>query len=116
MLACELLVWLDMDKRLQVAVMAAVLLGGGGGAYFYVSDGSHHRPGALQVSLRSDVLDQCVEGARMTYDVQWAAACSTQGGEDDSAECDLPPAKAAVVNAWLNDAEKECLAEARRAR
>jgi hypothetical protein len=47
------------------------------------------------------------------HDVQWAAACTTQVGGDDSAECDLPNAKAAVVNAGLNEAEAQCMAESR---
>ena len=55
----------------------------------------------------------------MTYDVQWAAACQAQanqsapGASDGHAECDLPDAKAAVINAWLNEAERRCMAEGR---
>lgn len=106
-----------MDKRLQVASMVALLLSGGSGGYLYFSSGlGPYRPHALQLSIRSDAFEQCVVAARMTYDVHWAAACTTQEGDDNGAECDLPPAKAAVVNAWLNNAEMECMAEARSAR
>lgn len=102
-----------MDKRLQVALTAAVLLIGGG-AYYGFKD-ALTQPDALQVAQRRSQLEQCLYAAQMAFDVHWAAACTTQVGQDDGAECDLPEAKAAIVNAWLNEAEKGCIAEARAA-
>lgn len=99
---------------MQVALLAAVLLTGSG-AYYYFSRGATSQPDATQVSLRRGAFEQCMHAAQMVFDVHWAAACTTQVGEDDGAECDLPAAKAAVVNAWLNEAEKRCMAEARAA-
>jgi hypothetical protein len=55
----------------------------------------------------------------LAYDVHWAAACATQAGQgsagqaDGDAECDLPEAKAAVVNAWLDQDEQRCVTEMR---
>ena len=54
----------------------------------------------------------------MFYDVKWAAACMAQVGQassgqaDGHPECDLPEAQAAAINAWLNEAEAQCKAEA----
>ncbi len=64
-------------------------------------------------------MEECLQGVRMAYDVQWAAACATQAGQatpgqaDGHAECDLPDAKAAVVNAWRDQDEQRCVAEMR---
>jgi len=111
-----------MDKRVQVALMATVLLGGSG-RYLYINGGlMPHQEDGLQVaqsrgvSMSRDTLEQCLYAAQLMHDVQWAAACTTQVGGDDSAECDLPDAKAAVVNAGLNDAEAQCMVESRAAR
>lgn len=57
----------------------------------------------------------CVEGALMSFDVQWAAACATlaeKGQSDGHAECELPPAEAGRINRLLQQAEQRCLAEA----
>ena len=57
----------------------------------------------------------CVEGALMSFDVQWAAACATlaeTGRSDGHAECELPPAEAGRINRLLQQAEQRCLAEA----
>lgn len=95
--------------------MATVLLGGGV-RYFYSDGGMAPDPVAgLQVAQRGSALEQCLYATQLEFDVHWAAACTTQVGGDDSADCDLPDAKAAVVNAWMNEAEKQCMAEARRA-
>jgi hypothetical protein len=102
-----------MDRRLQVALIGAMLLGGG--AYLYLERGAPPRQDELQVAQQRSELEHCLHAAQMVYDVHWAAACTTHGGADDSAECDLPDARAAVVNAWLNEAEKRCMAEARAA-
>ncbi len=101
-----------MDKRLYIALIAAVLLIGGG-AYYYFKSPASSQLDAVQVAHRRGALDQCMHAAQMVFDVHWAAACTTQVGADDGAECDLPEAKAAVVNAWLNKAEALCMAEAR---
>jgi hypothetical protein len=104
-----------MDKRVQLALMAAVLLGGG--KYLYLNGGIlPYQVEPLHVPQRGIELEQCLYAAHMAFDVHWAAACTTQVGADDSAECDLPDTKAAVVNAWLNDEEKRCMAEARGTR
>lgn len=106
-----------MVKQLHVALVASVLLTSGG-AYYYVKNiksTASPRLDSIQIAQRRDVLEQCLHTAQIVFDVHWAAACSTQLNGDDGAECDLPTDKAAVVNAWLNDAEKLCMAEARAA-
>ncbi|MDP3761909.1 MAG: hypothetical protein Q8R01_15475 [Ramlibacter sp.] len=103
-----------MDKRLQSSLAAALLLAGSG-AYLYLKGGAPSQQDALQVAQQRSELEHCLHAAQMVFDVHWAAACTTQGDGDDSAECDLPDAKAAVVNTWLNEAEKRCMAEARAA-
>jgi len=102
-----------MDKRVQVALMATVLLSGGARYLDFNGGVVPYREDERQVAQRRGALEHCLYAAQMMFDVQWAAACTTQVGADDSADCDLPDAKAAVVNAWLNDAEKMCMAEAR---
>jgi hypothetical protein len=92
-----------MDKWLKVSIMVAVLLAGAGAFYHF----AFVLPGIEQA--RRSAIESCREAARMVYDVHWAVACMPDG----DAECDLPDAKAAVVNAWLDDAEKRCMAEAR---
>jgi hypothetical protein len=97
-----------MDKRLKVSIVMAVLLAGAGAFYHLVSG-----------IERSAAMEECLQGVRMAYDVQWAAACAAQAGQatpgqaDGHAECDLPDAKAAVVNAWLDQDERRCVAEMR---
>jgi hypothetical protein len=103
-----------MDKRVQLALIATVLLGGG--KYLYLNGGLVPYQEPKQVAQRGNELEQCLYAAQMAFDVHWAAACATQVGADDSAECELPDAKAAVVNAWLNDEDKRCMAEARGTR
>ena len=74
-------------------------------------------PGIEQA--QRSAIEDCHRAARMVYDVHWAAACMTQAGQASSdyaeghAECELPDDKAAVVNAWLDEAEKRCMAEVR---
>jgi hypothetical protein len=92
----------------------AVLVSGGA-AHLYLSGGASYRPDELQIA-QGNVLEDCLRAAQLMFDVKWAAACTTKDDGDDGAECDLPPAKAAVVNAWLNEEEKGCMAEARAAR
>ncbi|TFY97733.1 hypothetical protein [Ramlibacter humi] len=63
--------------------------------------------------------DLCVEGALMTYDVQWAAACSRlaeSGQSDGYAECDLPPQESERINQQLQQAERQCAADWARVR
>lgn len=104
-----------MVKWLPVALMASVLLTSGE-AYLYIASGQSNQPPSIHVAQRSDALEQCLHTAQMVFDVHWAAACTTQVDGDDGAECDLAPHKAARVNAWLNEAERQCMAEARAAR
>lgn len=100
-----------MDKWLKVSLAAAVLLAGGG-ASWYLKDGTSRAPDGVNVAQHS-ALQHCLQAAQMIYDVHWAAACTTQGSANDHADCDLPDAKAAVVNAWLDRAEARCRADAR---
>ena len=101
-----------MDKRLNVSIVMAVLIAGAGAFYHLV-------PGIEQARKRSAAMEECMQGVRMAYDVQWAAACATHAGQatqgqaDGHAECDLPDAKAAVVNAWLDQDEQRCKGEMR---
>jgi hypothetical protein len=101
-----------MDKRLKVSIVMAVLIAGAGAFYHLV-------PGNEQARARSAAVEDCLQGSRMAYDVHWAAACASQAGQASSgqaeghAECDLPEAKAAVVNAWLAQDEQRCVAEMR---
>jgi hypothetical protein len=107
-----------MNKQLQASIMAAVLLAGGtvySLHYFGIA-----RPGQDVAAPRTDdiaiahsrsAMVSCQEAARMFYDVKWAAACMAQA--DGDPECDLPDDKAAVINAWLNEAEKRCRVEVR---
>jgi hypothetical protein len=98
-----------MDKRMKVPIVMAVLLAGGGAFYHFAGIGEQDQ--------RSAAVEECLQATRMAYDVQWAAACATQAGQatpgqaDGHAECDLPDAKAAVINAWLDQDERRCLAE-----
>jgi hypothetical protein len=102
-----------MDKWLKVSIVVAVLLAGAGALYHFV----FVLPGIEQA--RRAAIESCLQAARMVYDVHWAAACTTQVGQaspgqaDGHAECDLPDDKAAVVNAWLDQAEQRCMAEVR---
>lgn len=101
-----------MDKRLKASLAAAVLLAGAGAFLLYWEGNPSRQRDVLRLAQRN-ALDDCLRAAQMIFDVHWAAACATQGDGNDHAECDLPDAKAAVVNAWLNQAEARCLAEAR---
>ena len=124
--------WLSMDKWLKVSIVAAALLAGAGAFYRFgfvlpgIEQARQDRGNAarradeFQLVQRRDALEHCLQAARMIYDVHWAVACMTEVGQasstgvaDGNAECDLPDAKAAVVNAWLNDAEEQCIAEVR---
>lgn len=103
-----------MDKWLKVSLVVAVLAGGGL-LYHFVFLG----PGTEQALRDKAVFEDCQKAARMVYDVHWAAACMTQVGQsspghaDGHAECELPDDKAAAVNAWLDEAERRCMAEVR---
>ena len=114
-----------MDKWLKVSiVMAALLAGAGALCYFYFAfvppvQSAGARADELGLVQRRSAVVSCQEAAQMAYDVHWAAACQAQAGQasqgfaDGHPECDLPEAKAAVVNAWLNEAERRCMAEMR---
>jgi hypothetical protein len=99
-----------MNKWLKVSIVMAVLIAGGGAFYHLVG---------IEKAQRSAAVEDCLQASRMAYDVQWAAACAAQAGQassgqaDGHAECDLPDAKAAVVNAWLDQDEQRCVAEMR---
>lgn len=108
-----------MDRWLKVSLVVAVLLAGAGTFYHrvFVLPGVG-QDGESAAQSRS-AMEDCQRAARMVYDVHWAAACMTQAGQappgeaDGHAECDLPDDKAAVVNAWLDEAERRCVAEVR---
>ena len=119
-----LLTCFSMDRWLKASVMAAALLAGVGAFSFYYFAFVRPANNAARIDEfavaggRSAMVD-CREAAQMIYDVHWAAACQAHAGQapqsvaDGHAECDLPEAKAAIVNAWLNEAERRCAAEAR---
>lgn len=101
-----------MDKWLKVSIVVAVLLAGAGALY------RDSESTARRADERRAVVEECQRAARMVYDVHWAAACaqagqSSPGQADGHAECDLPDDKAAVVNAWLDEAEQRCVAGVR---
>jgi hypothetical protein len=108
-----------MVKLAKVSIAVAVLLAVGGVTYYFAPAPA---PAAI---ARAGTLEDCYKAAQMFYDVKWAAACMAQpahspsGAADGHAECDLPDDRAAVINAWLNEAEKRCrvdvLAAARQA-
>jgi hypothetical protein len=114
-----------MHKHLNASIFAAVLLAGVGAIAFHLFPGSSPgqspppRPEDITVANVRSAMVGCREAAQMTYAVQWAAACQAQANEsapgaaDGHAECDLPDAKAAVINAWLDEAERRCTAEGR---
>ena len=114
-----------MNKRLQVSITAAVLLVGGIAsslhyfAFLVPGNGVATRADEITIASGRSAMVGCQEAARMFYDVKWAAACMAQAGQsplnahDGDAECDLPDDKAAVINAWLNEAEKRCHADVR---
>lgn len=102
-----------MNKWLKVSLVVAVLLAGAGAFYRLV-----FLPSGME-QAQASAIEDCQKAARMVFDVHWAAACMTQGGQaspgqaDGHAECELPNDKAAVVNRWLDEAEAQCRAELR---
>jgi hypothetical protein len=98
-----------MNKWLKVSIVMAVPLLAGAGAFYRW----------MSANERSAAVEECLQGVRMAYDVHWAAACAALAGQaspgqaDGHAECDLPDARAAVINAWLDQDEKRCVAEMR---
>jgi hypothetical protein len=122
---------LDMDKWLKVSVVVAVLLAGAGAFHYFVfalpgidealqrRESGARRLDEFRLAQRRSAIEDCRQAAQMVYAVHWAAACMTQVGQapsdpsDGDAECDLPDAKAAVVNAWLDEAEQACMADVR---
>ena len=116
-----------MDKRLKVSIVAAGLLAAAGALHHIaVAPGSARvdrpddggRTGEVVVARNDHALPQFHQAAQMIFDVHWAAACMTEVGQaapgraEGHPECDLPDHKAAAVNAWLNEAEAQCMAEA----
>lgn len=110
-----------MHKWLKVSAVVAVPLACAGAFYRFAVV----LPGTEVAALyrvnspapRHSAVEDCLQAAQMVYAVHWAVACMSQaaqataGAGDGNAECDLPDAKAAVVNAWLDEAEKACIAE-----
>lgn len=98
--------------------LAALLAGAGVFHHFVLREPNPvpARDSVLRTAQQRSVLEHCSQSARMIFDVHWAAACMEAGpSSDDHAECDLPDAKAAAVNAWLDEAEARCMAEAQAA-
>ncbi len=118
-----------MNKWLMGSIVAALLLAVAGalhqfarvlpgiGMAYQEREHSSAPAGDFRLAQRRSAIEECRQAAWMVYDVHWAAACATQVGQnspghaDGHAECDLPNEKAAVVNAWLDKAEKQCEAE-----
>jgi hypothetical protein len=115
-----------MDKRLKVPIVTTALLAAAGALYQLAAPeitralrASGSAPEDDIVVARHDAaLSHCQQAAQMIFDVHWAAACMTEaaqaapGRAQGHPECDLPDHKAAEVNAWLNQAEAQCAAEA----
>ncbi len=119
-----------MHKRIKVSLLAAALLAGAGASHYLGPAPSGSGQGQLETERESlagiefayarqpSAFEYCQRAAQMIFDVHWAAACMAQVGKasptlaDGHAECELPDDKAAVVNAWLRDAEKRCTREA----
>jgi hypothetical protein len=106
-----------MAKQLNLSIVMAVLLAGAGTFYQFAAlrPGIDPNPDSAQ---RRRAVEECHTAARMVFDVHWAAACMSQAGQgpgqaDGHAECELPDAKAAIVNKWLDEAEAQCMAEVR---
>ena len=99
--------------------LAAMLAGTGVFHHFVlrVPEAAQESARELRVAQQRSAFEHCRQSAHMIFDVHWAAACMVEAGQpsgsgDGHAECDLPDAKAAVVNAWLDEAEARCEAEA----
>lgn len=100
----------------------AALLAGGGAFYHFVFARPGIEAALLQMQTspvqRRAAIGDCMQAAEMVFAVHWAAACMAEAGQtpgnpDGNAECDLSDSQAAVVNAWLDEAEKACVTEAR---
>ncbi len=111
-----------MHKWLKVSVVMAVLIACATAFYRF----GFVPPGIETASLNrksspaqpSAEVEDCLQAAQLVFAVHWAVACmneagqATAGAADGNAECDLPNPKAAVVNAWLDEAERACFSEA----
>jgi hypothetical protein len=123
---------MDKWQKVSIAMMAALLAGAGAFQQFAIVPfgAERARPDAENAASPVDELRPapeyqrsamvgCQEAANMLYAVHWAVACQAQAGQaspglaEGDAECDLPEAKAAVINAWLDEAEQRCRAEVR---
>lgn len=98
--------------------LAALLAGAGVFHHFLLREPGRARPGLedVRIAQQRSAIEHCRQSAHMIFDVHWAAACMAEANEssgagDGHAECDLPDAKAAAVNAWLDEAEARCVAE-----
>jgi len=105
-----------MDRRLKASLAICALLAGSG-ALHYLSRSGPLQPEVLAAAGPRTNLEHCLYAARLVFDVHWAAACTLEAeqgspGADGNAECDLPDNRAATVNAWLDKAEAQCMAEA----
>ncbi|HSI52380.1 MAG: hypothetical protein ACAH21_16485 [Ramlibacter sp.] len=110
-----------MHKQFAISLPMAALLASVSAFYYFgivlpgkERDSVSGRGIELALASQPSALEHCVGAARMIFDVHWAAACMAQA--DGHPECELPNDRAAVVNAWLRDAEQRCMAEAREGR
>jgi hypothetical protein len=121
----------NVDKRVKGCISVAALLAGVGAVYYFVPampeieqarlgiENAAKSSDQFRLAQRRGDVEDCLQAARMVYAVHWAAACTSEVGQpsqgiaDGHAECDLPHDKAAVVNAWLNEAEERCVVEVR---
>ncbi len=99
--------------------VVALLAGGAASTYLSAALLGIPPPRELLLFQQQTEIEECRSAARMVYDVLWAAACLTEVNDSQPselaghAECDLPYAKAATVNAWLAQDEKRCAVEVR---
>ena len=92
-----------------VALVHAVTAGSGSAARRWA------RTPPVLASADRAVIERCRENVEWIHDIEWAAACASNG-EDDSPDCMLPNDRARLLNSARDAAEAQCFAEVRRAR
>ena len=100
-----------MDKWLKVSIVMAVLLAGAGAFYHLVPGVDEGAAPPWRNAWEESGWPTTCNGQRPARGLE--AGQASPGQADGHAECDLPDAKAAVVNAWLDQDEQRCMAEMR---
>ena len=92
-----------MDRRLALSIAVAAPLAAAGSISAWWLLQPRDPPARLPVAI----VEHCKRAAELLYDISWAAACLKTA--DDSADCMLPDAQAAKVNAILAAEEARCM-------